>query len=115
MKKPNTIEVAKNDNQMSDKALIAKLRYELEECQASNKKLKEMCLWQEQTIDRQSGMIDRAIDTTLVATKKLAFTVDKINRLESEIENQNRTVIFLNDWKFIDHKFQTNLKATCEN
>ena len=108
MEKPNTIELTKNNKQMSDKALIAKLRYELEESQVSNMKLYEMNIWQKKTIERLSKMIDRAIDTTLVATQK-------IKHLESEIENQNRTIIFLNDWKFTDHKFQLNIKATCDN
>ncbi len=41
--------------------------------------------------------------------------IKKIERLKSENENQNRTVNFLNDWKFVDHQFQTNLKAACQN
>lgn len=115
MKNLQTIESTEKDKQMSDKALIAKLRYELEECQASNRELQKTNLWQEQRIKSKSELIDNSIDMGLLATKKLVIAIDKIKRLESEIENQNRTVIFLNDWKFVDHQFQTNLKATCEN
>lgn len=115
MKNLQTIESTEKDKQISDNALIAKLRYELEECQASNRKLQKTNLWQEQRIESQSKLIDSSIDVGLLATKKLAVAINKIKRLESEIENQNRTVIFLNDWKFADHRFLTNLKATCDN
>lgn len=108
MNNQNTIETKKNDKQIYDNALIAKLRYELEECQTSNMRLKKVNIWQEQRIETQSEMIDSAIKTA-------TFAMKKIKRLESEIKNQDRTLNFLNDWKFIDHQFQTNIKATCEN
>ena len=47
------------EKQMSDKALIAKLKYELEECQTSNMRLQKINIWQEQTIERQSEMIEQ--------------------------------------------------------
>lgn len=85
MEKPLTL--IENGVHTSDKAIIERLKFQLQQSQILNSRL-------EKTIENQKAIIDSQKET---------------------IRTQDLTVNFLNDWKFIDHRFQTDLKATCNN
>lgn len=93
MENSTTVQI-ENNRQKSDKALIAKLKYELEECKDSNLELQK-------TIQKQKFIIEEQAKT--------------ISHNFKFIDNQVRMVKFLNDWKFKDHRFQTDLRVTCNN
>ena len=87
MKDSNTTKGTGTDILISDKAMIEKLKFQLNQSQILNCNLSNV-------IDQQRLIIDSQKET---------------------IRNQNLTYNFLKDWKFKDHRFQTDLKSTCKN
>ena len=81
------VKLLENNDHKADKAMIERLKFQLQQCQILNGRL-------EKTVETQRGIIETQKET---------------------IRNQDLTYDFLNDWKFIDHRFKTDLKATCKN
>ena len=90
-----------NDINTSDKVTIERLKYESEDFKNSITELEKKISHQSWTISEQQKIISDAFKT--------------IKQNEVVLEHQQRIVNFLNDWKFKDKRFQTDLKSTCEN
>lgn len=89
-----SLNLLENDVHTSDKVIIERLKFQLELSQISNSRL-------EKTVENQKTLIEN--QKTVIESK------------EELIRTQHLMINFLNNWKFQDKKFQTDLKATCEN